>query len=539
MMRGMNDGNLKPIRTASEAREKGRIGGLRSGVKRREKASLREAAELILSLDSVNLDAQRAMDQMGLDEDERTNAAAITATMVMRATMGDVKAYSALSKNLPKPKDEDAIEDGRRDIADFGLLLGPSFLDLHRDIHEHGHTDYWLRGGRGSLKSSTISLEIPKLIVDHPDAHAVVFRDVARTLRNSVYAQVKWAIERLGWADSFECTVSPMEMTYLPTGQKIYFLGLHTEDDRDKVKSFTPPFGYVAVTWYEEIDQISGGMGTVRWVNQSLSRGGEDFWRFYSFNPPRSANNWANEEADREEEGRLTHRSDFRTVPREWLGEQFIEDAAALKEINRSAWLHEYLGKAIGTGGEVFQNVRAEEITDEDIEGFKSIVNGEDWGYAVDPWVFERVAYDSKRKVVYIFAEDKGLRLSNEQTAERIKALLSDEGGTFSPRLPSNVVYADSAEPKSIDSHAELGINVYAASKWPNSVADGIKWLQSRAAIVIDRKRCPLAYQEFTSYAYATDKGGEPIEAYPDKDNHAIDAVRYALSPIISKRKEV
>ena len=168
--------------------------------------------------------------------------------------------------------------------------ISPAFRDLLWQIlHEHPHTVV-CKGGRGSTKSSFVGISVVILLLQHPQCHAVVLRKIANTLRNSVYAQMQWAIGALGLQDMFRCTVSPMEITYLPTGQKILFFGL---DKPEKLKSIKLPFGYIGIDWFEEADQFSGE-AEIRNVKQSTLRGGEFAMTFLSFNPPAAARNWAN-----------------------------------------------------------------------------------------------------------------------------------------------------------------------------------------------------------------------------------------------------
>ena len=220
----------------------------------------------------------------------------------------------------------------------------------------------------------------------------------------------------------------------------------------------------------------------------------------------------------------------------------FHADALALKEIDPQAYENEYLGIATGRKGKVFTNLERRDIAQDEVDGFKWIRCGIDWGYVNDPWVFVQVAYDSKTATVYVIQEDKGLRLSDEQSAERVISHLSDDRGkasTFNPKAIHNRIYADSAEQKSIASYRTIGLNCIAASKWKGSVTQGLKWLQTRRQIVID-KACALCWAEFSAYDYELDKDDSPIEeAYQDKNNHTIDAVRYALSSLIANKKEV
>ena len=166
------------------------------------------------------------------------------------------------------------------------------FWPMHQAIRRGEVTEVVAKGGRGSGKSSYLSMELVWQLLRHPDCHAVVLRKVGGTLRNSVYNQIVWAIGELGCAGYFRCTVSPMECTYLPTGQKILFFGT---DDPGKLKSLKLPFGAVGICWFEELDQFDG-IDAVRSILNSLRRGGDDFWIFYTYNPPRTLWSWVNRE---------------------------------------------------------------------------------------------------------------------------------------------------------------------------------------------------------------------------------------------------
>ena len=164
------------------------------------------------------------------------------------------------------------------------------FWPVHQAIRRGEVTEVVAKGGRGSGKSSYLSMELVWQLLRHPDCHAVVLRKVGGTLRNSVYNQIVWAIGELGCAGYFRCTVSPMECTYLPTGQKILFFGT---DDPGKLKSLKLPFGAVGICWFEELDQFDGPE-EVRNVEQTVLRGGSWTLTLKSFNPPAMARSWAN-----------------------------------------------------------------------------------------------------------------------------------------------------------------------------------------------------------------------------------------------------
>ncbi len=399
-------------------------------------------------------------------------------------------------------------------------IIAPHFWELHRDIRRHGHTYYWLEGGRGSTKSSDISIEIPPLMIKNPECHAVVLRKVGNTIKNSVYPQMQWGIDALGLTDKFRFKTSPHEITYKKTGQKILFFGV---DDPQKIKSIKLPFGYVGICWIEELDQFSG-MEEIRNLNQSLLRGGPIFWEFCSFNPPKSQNNWVNEEKLFDDPDRLVHHSTYLGVPRKWLGERFFEDAEKLKIKNEMAYRHEYLGEVTGTGGAVFENVEDMAMSNELVGNFDRLYYGLDFGFAVDPLAYVAMYYDAKREDLYIFDEIYQQKLTNSQAA-----------GWIAQRTGDRLIIADSAEPKSIKEMKDYGLHITGARKGPDSVEHGIKWLQDRAHIYIDKRRCPNTFREFISYEYERNREGQFISAYPDKNNHAIDAVRYGMGPAMPR----
>ncbi len=397
-------------------------------------------------------------------------------------------------------------------------IVARSFWGVHQDIKRHGHTYYWMKGGRGSTKSSFISTELPQLLIQNPDCHAVVLRKVGNTIKNSVYPQVQWGIEQLGLIDKFKYKTSPHEITYKATGQKILFFGC---DDPQKIKSIKLPFGYIGIVWLEELDQFSG-MEEIRNLNQSLLRGGPRYWEFCSFNPPKSQNSWVNEEQLLDDDTRLVHHSTYQTVPEEWLGEQFFNDAARLKEKNEQAYRHEYLGEVTGTGGAVFDNVEDKRLSDDDIAAFDHLYHGLDFGFSMDPLAYVGMHYDAKREELYIFDEIYQQKLKNSMAAEMLK-----------PRVKNDRIIADSAEPKSIAEMRDYGLRITGARKGRDSVEHGIKWLQDRAKIYIDKRRCPNAYREFVTYEYQRNRQGQFVSAYPDENNHAIDAVRYGCSELM------
>lgn len=360
---------------------------------------------------------------------------------------------------------------------------------------------------------------IPLLLVSHPGTHAAVFRKVGNTLRDSVFNQYIWAIDKLGMNDFWASRTSPPELIYKPTKQRILFRGA---DDPMKIKSIKVQFGYIAFTHFEEKDQFAG-RAEIRNILQSTMRGGDVYWNFESYNPPISRDNWANLDTQEIRADRLCHKSTYLQAPPEWLGEQFLTEAEYMKETNEREYRHEYLGEAVGSGSEVFENLDIREITDEEVARFDRIRNGVDWGYYPDPFAFNRMQYDAAQRALYIFDELTARKQGNKETAERLIA----KGLTREDRIT-----ADSAEPKSVADFNKFGLSCVGAQKGAGSVAYSMKWLQQLNKIVIDPKRCPDTAKEFTCYEYEKTKEGDIISGYPDKDNHHIDAVRYGTEPI-------
>lgn len=395
--------------------------------------------------------------------------------------------------------------------------IGSAFYDVAHDVFHHGHTHYDFSGGRGSLKSSTVSVLVPLLLINNPGTHALVLRKVANTIRDSVYAQYIWAIGELGMAAYWEAKVSPMELIYKPTGQKIMFRGA---DDPMKIKSIKVPFGYIAVTHFEEKDQFAG-RAEIRTILQSTMRGGSKYWNFESYNPPISRDNWANKDSLEERTDRLCHKSTYLQAPPEWLGEQFLAEAEHLKATDERSYQHEYLGIPVGTGGNVFDNLDLREITDEEMSHFDHIYQGVDYGWFPDPFAFIRLHYDRARETIYLMDEIYQNKLTNEASGN----IIIQRG------YKDAYITCDSAEPKSVADYRAMGLPAKAAVKGPGSVDYGMKWLQRRK-IVIDRKRTPNAYNEFVNYEYDRNKDGDIISGYPDENNHLIDATRYAVERI-------
>lgn len=447
--------------------------------------------------------------------------------------------YDTLRRRVMAAKKyRQAMTTNRADILDS---IAPAYIPLHDDIIRGDHSIYHLPGGRGSAKSSFVSLEIVDGMMKDPAANAVVFRRTAATLRDSCYSQIAWAIDELGASSLWRGNVSPMQFVYLPTGQTIIFRGI---DDAQKLKSLKPRRGYFRFIWFEEFAEMQGA-NTVRNVMQSVMRGADDFICFNTFNPPISLNNWANKHILLPDDRATVFKTTYEMIPPEWLGSAFIAEAERLREINENAYRHEYLGIPVGCGGEVFPNLQAREITDAEIDQMQYLFSGCDFGFAQDPMAYIRAAYDEKHDTIFILDEIFKKHMSNKQLADEIKRRGYDSTGRYShyaspmmgftsSEIPATVI-CDCAEPKSIADLQNEGIKAIACRKFAGCVQYRIKWLQQRR-IIIDPKRTPNAWREFSSYEYEVSKDGEILSDLPDRDNHTIDSLAYALDRIIYRR---
>lgn len=441
------------------------------------------------------------------------NNACIVAAVYDKAVKGNMQAVDKWEQLTAASKDDDE----KYELP--ARVLGKAFVDINRQIKPN--IEYVFEGGRGGLKSSYVAFKITELIKNNPQMHACITRQVGATLKDSVYAQMKWAINELGLMEEFECKVSPLEIKYIKTGQTIYFRGL---DDETKLKSIKPEFGYIGILWKEEKDQMKGD-AQERSVNQSVLRGGDESYDFSSYNPPKSKSNWVNRIKLIPNPKRVIHHSSYLEAPAEWLGQKFIDDAAHLKEINPEAYEHEYLGVPNGDGGNVFEYLEIRDIADEEISHMDRIFAGVDYGWYPDAFCYLRTYYDSAREKIYLLDELYVNKWSNAKTADWIKKKGYDD----------YTMICDSAEPKSVNDFRDAGLPARGAIKGPGSIEYGFKFLQTKT-LVIDPKRTPNAYKEITEYEYDRDKEGNVISGYPDGNDHAISALRYAYEPLFNRR---
>lgn len=526
-----NENNLNPFLTVSEAREKGRKGGQKSGEVRKQKKKMKDVMNIMLSLDIPDENAKVVLKNLGIQNDDMNLQTAVVYSQVKNAIKGDIRSAEfcrdTSGEFIGAEEEKDKIQNYVVSIP--AKNMPKSFIDLNRLIDSRAYLEYFLKGGRASVKSSYVSEKVIELLENNPKMCAIVIRRYTNTLKDSVHAQLQWAVSELSEtykdiSEDYNFIKSPMEATKLSTSQKIYFRGA---DDPSKIKSIKPPKGmYIGIVWYEEFDQMPG-MNSVRKINQSVVRGGNDFIIFYTFNTPASRQHFVNKEVRLIKKNRYVHLSDYRDVPHEWLGQAFIDEAEYIKETAPKIYENEYLGLETGDGSNVFENLELREITDEEISKFDRLYKGIDWGWYPDPFAYNNMHFDAARRTLYIFDELHCNKKSNRETAD----MLLKKGVTS-----QDLIIADSAENKSVGDYKDYGLCIRGAIKGPGSVEYGMKWLQSLNKIIIDPVRCPYTTEEFSSYELEKNKDGDVITGYPDKNNHHIDDVRYAMEPVWKRR---
>ena len=399
----------------------------------------------------------------------------------------------------------------------FRKNIAKGFYDVHKAMASGKYARALLAGGRGSLKSSFVSLHIALALEEDERACALILRKVSNTLRGSVFEQMQWALDTLGTAGRWEATVSPMEFANGRTGQKIMLRGL---DEPRKLKSIKLGRGmYFKIVWFEEMDEF-GGAREMDSVLESALRGGPGGMAVATFNPPRSLNHWANRLAADAPEGWLVHRSDYRGAPEKWLGPAFLRMAEETRRRDETQYRWVYLGECVGEGGCVFGNLRLRAIGEADRRRFDLKADiGMDFGY-VDPVAIVRTHYEAgELRRLYIYEEFYRSGMSTREIAAAC-GRIAREG---------ELIRADNAGKQTIiDLRADYGLDVAGVTKGPGSRREGYDWLRGLDEIVIDPASCPNAAREFAAYAYARDAGGQSIERYPDGDDHTIDAAAYA-----------
>lgn len=407
-------------------------------------------------------------------------------------------------------------------IAD---IIAPTFSRVHRAIFDETHNEIWLKGGRGSTKSSFTALQIILGIMRSPDTNALVLRKVGDTLRKSVFATLLWAIDTLGVTHLFSYTIAPPAITYIPTGQQILMAGL---DNPQKLKSIKARKGYFKYLWFEEANDFNG-MDEIRNVEQSVLRGGELFVEFVTYNPPNDPAAWVNKESLFQPANRIIHASTYLDVPTEWLGQRFIDKALELKERDPLKYQHEYMGEAVGRAEQIvfhgkWQEKAFETPPTNDLYQSRFFY-GVDWGFANDPTAITRcfIVGDD----LYIDYEAGGTGVEFEDIPSLFDKI---------PEVRRWKLYADSARPETISYVKRQSFNIKSVPKWKGSVEDGIEYIKSFKRIYI-HPRCRETINEFMKYSYKVDKHTQEIlPVLEDSFNHYIDSLRYALNDYIQKK---
>ncbi len=401
------------------------------------------------------------------------------------------------------------------------------------EIIGKGYGTYWnykgryrvVKGSRASKKSTTTALNMIYRIMTYPDSNGLVIRKVFRTVKDSCFSQLKWAIHRLKVDKYWKATNSPLELTYLPTGQKILFRGL---DDPLKVTSVAVDKGSLCFLWIEEayeimseddfnmLDESIRGQvpdGLFKQITLTLNPWNDRHWikrRFF----------------DREDKDILAITTNYKC--NEWLDQADLKVFDEMKIHNPKRYRVAGLGEWGVVDGLVYENIEEKRFDISSLVGQEGIesVFGLDFGYTNDPTALFCGLIDLKNKVIYVFDELYKKGLSNKKIYEEVEAM--------GHRKES--IIADSAEPKSIDELRSLGLTrVRAAKKGKDSILNGIQFIQDFKLVI--HPRCVNFLTEVTNYQWAKDKFDNSINKPIDDFNHLMDAMRYAIEPYIIKHK--
>ena len=397
-------------------------------------------------------------------------------------------------------------------------IINKNFHEFWRVINSNKYLFHVLKGGRASAKSTHIAIWLVLALMKYP-VTCLCIRKVGNTLAESVFEQLKEAIDILNVGHVWKIQKSPLQLIYIPRGNKFIFRGA---DDPAKIKSIKMSKFPIAFVWFEELAEFKTEDEVSTIVNSVLRAElppGLSYKVIYSYNPPKRKQSWVNKKFETQfiPDNTYIHHSTYLDNPH--ISKAFIEEANEVKKKNEFKYRWEYLGEPIGSGVVPFSNLEFRTITDEEIASFDNIRQGNDFGYATDPMAFVRLHYDKKKRIIYFIDEIYGVKMSIRELATRIKAKKYDD-------YP---VICDSAEPRSIAELKEHGIQALKAKKGPGSIEFGENWLDDLEAIVIDNKRTPNVAKEYENIDYQTDKDGNIRPKLEDKDNHTIDATRYAL----------
>lgn len=388
----------------------------------------------------------------------------------------------------------------------------------------NGYNDFWnsrkryrvLKGGKGSKKSATTALNFIYRMMKHPKSNLLVVRAVMNTHRDSTFAQLKWAQERLGVSDLWRNTVSPLEMTYTPTGQKILFRGF---DDVLKLASTTVEKGHLCWVWVEEAFELEREEDFEK-LDLSVPRGSISDGLFkqttLTFNPWSEVHWLKKRFFDRTSPDTDTYSTNY--LINEFLDETDRAVFERLKKENPRRYAVAGLGEWGVSEGLVYENWEVCDFDPASIKQKHPCFFGLDYGYTNDPTAFIAFAADRETAILWIFDEHYEKRMLNSDIAEMIK-----RKGYAKERIR-----ADAAEPKSNDDLKRLGVGrILPSVKGPDSVINGITAIQGYKLLV--HPSCKNTLVELASYCWQKDKTGRGINLPEDRNNHLMDALRYAF----------
>ncbi len=396
------------------------------------------------------------------------------------------------------------------------------------EIIGKGYGTYWnykgryrvVKGSRASKKSTTTALNMIYRIMTYPNSNGLVIRKVFRTIKDSCFSQLKWAIHRLKVDKYWKATNSPLELTYLPTGQKILFRGL---DDPLKVTSVAVDKGSLCFLWIEEAYEIMSE-DDFNMLDESIRGQVPDglFKQITLTLNPWNDRHWIKKRFfDTEDKDILAITTNYKC--NEWLDESDLKVFETMKTHNPKRYRVAGLGEWGVVDGLVYENVREDRFNKEDvIKNNPDIkpVFGLDFGYTNDPTALFCGLLDLENYKIYVFDELYEKGLSNKNIYKEIEKM-----GYRKERI-----IADSAEPKSIDELKDLGLyRISPAKKGKDSILNGVQFIQNFEIIV--HPRCVNFMTEITNYQWAKDKFNKAINEPIDDFNHLQDAMRYAIEP--------
>lgn len=380
------------------------------------------------------------------------------------------------------------------------------------------------KGSRASKKSKTTALWIITNMMEYPQANTLVVRKTFRTLKDSCFTELKWAVHRLKVDAWWEFKESPIEATYKPTGQKIYFRGL---DDPLKVTSITVDVGVLCWAWLEEAYEVMKE-DDFNILDESI-RGEcpEGLFKQWTitFNPW-NEHHWLKKRFfDNPDDETLAMTTNY--LCNEFLDAADIKVFEDMKKRNPRRYAVAGLGGWGIVDGLVYENWKEEAFDIDEVRSRPGIISafGLDFGYTNDPSTLFCGLLDQKAKQLFVFDEMYARGLSNRKIAETI----TDMG------YGKERITADSAEPKSIDELKSLGLRVKAAAKGKDSIKNGIQWIQDLEIII--HPRCVNFITEISNYTWDQDRFGTKLNVPIDDFNHLMDAMRYALEKYITGSK--